>query len=339
MSPSWRARALGRVLQRRPRLVVLFAFALALEVMAGAGLAYLAGFHRVLAVLGHWSWPWLLAAVGGIVVSLVGYFYAYRGIIRVEDGPSFRAAELRAILVTGFGGFLAHGGSAADVYALEGAGEPERAAKVRVTALAGLEHGILSLLGTLAAIVVLAKGLRAPPEDVSLPWAVIPLPGLVLALWLVGRPRRRRTDVRGWRASIGIFFDSIGLIRHLFADATYWPALAGMFVFWVADAFAGWAGIAGFGHQMYWASFFIGFATGMVFTRRMGPFAGAGVLALVIPLTIWYSGAPLAVAVVGIFSYRVLSLLVPTPFALASLGTLHRIGRGAGATQHEPALE
>ncbi len=341
MSPSWRTRGVARVLRRRPKLLGLFVFALALEVMAAVGLSYVAGFGRVWHVLGAWSWPWLLVAAGGIAVSLVGYFYAHRGIYRVQDGPALSSRELRAILAAGFGGFLAHGGSAADVYALEGAGEPERGAKVRVTALAGLEHGILSLLGTIAAIDVLARGLAAPPTDVTVPWAVIPVPGLLIALWLAGRPWQPDEDADGWRGSLWVFYDSIRVIRDMFTDATYWPAIGGMFLYWVADAFAGWAGMAGFGYHMDWAPFVVGFATGMVFTRRMGPLAGAGVLALVLPVTIWYSGAPLAVAVVGIFVYRILSMCLPAPFSLASLGTLRRLGeRGtrASAPDYEPAL-
>jgi len=39
-----------------------------------------------------------------------------------------------------------------------------------------------------------------------------------------------------------------------------------------------------FGFRMNAAALFVGFATGMVFTRRTGPLAGAGVLALVLPL-------------------------------------------------------
>jgi hypothetical protein len=70
------------------------------------------------------------------------------------------------------------------------------------------------------------------------------------------------------------------------------------------------------------AALFVGFATGMVFTRRTGPLAGAGVLALVLPVTIWVSGAPLAVAVAGVFVYRVLALLLPMPVSLAVLPTL-----------------
>jgi hypothetical protein len=93
------------------------------------------------------------------------------------------------------------------------------------------------------------------------------------------------------------------------------------------------------------ATLFVGFATGMVFTRRTGPLAGAGVLALVLPVTIWVSGAPFAVAVAGIFAYRVLALLLPMPVSLAALPTLHAMGQGpashaagVAANTKEPAL-
>jgi hypothetical protein len=67
----------------------------------------------------------------------------------------------------------------------------------------------------------------------------------------------------------------------------------------------------------------------MVFTRRIGPLAGAGVLALLLPLTLWYSGAPFAAAIVGMFAYRVLVLLLPLPLSLAELPALRRMGRPA----------
>ncbi len=101
-----------------------------------------------------------------------------------------------------------------------------------------------------------------------------------------------------------------------------------MGLFWAADAFATWAGLAMFGFDMNAAALFVGFATGMVFTRRTGPLAGAGVLALVLPVTIWVSGAPLAVAVAGVFVYRVLALLIPMPGSLAALPTLRDMGQG-----------
>jgi hypothetical protein len=87
-------------------------------------------------------------------------------------------------------------------------------------------------------------------------------------------------------------------------------------------------------------AFYIGFATGMLFTRRTGPLAGAGLLALVLPLTIWQSGSPFAVAIVGIFAYRLLALLLPLPISLASLPTLRGMGGGgprADGTASSPA--
>jgi hypothetical protein len=110
-----------------------------------------------------------------------------------------------------------------------------------------------------------------------------------------------------------------------------------MALFWAADALAAWAGLAAFGFEMNAAALFVGFATGMVFTRRTGPLAGAGVLALVLP-TIWVSGAPFAVAVVGIFAYRVLALLMPMSVSLAALPTLKTMGQRPEPA-NEPALQ
>src|SRR5205814_7761675 len=131
------------------------------------------------------------------------------------------------------------------------------------------------------------------------------------------------------RAKLGIFLDSIRIIRVLFAHPLRWgSALCGIALFWAADALATWAGLAMFGVQMNAAALFVGFATGMVFTRRTGPLAGAGVLALVLPLTICVSGSPFAVAIIGVFVYRILALLLPMPVSLAALPTLRKLADG-----------
>jgi hypothetical protein len=74
------------------------------------------------------------------------------------------------------------------------------------------------------------------------------------------------------------------------------------------------------------AELIAGYATGMVFTRRTGPLGGAGFLALFLPLCLWYCGAPLTVAVAGVFAYRILTLWLPMPLALAFLPTLRAMG-------------
>lgn len=316
-----------------------------LDVAGAVGMAYVAGFTEIQTALGNVVLPWFGATAGGIVVSFVGYFFAYRGIYHVEDGPRLAFRQMVAVVIGGFGGFLAHGGAALDDYALRAAGSDERDSSVRVSTLAGMEHGVLGVLGTGAGITVLVLGLSAPPSDFSIPWSVIPLPGFAVAFWLAERYRGRFHGKSGWRSKLATFLDSIHLNRLLFLrPRDHAPAVLGMAVFWIGDAFAMWSALRGFGFGMEAAALFIGFATGMVFTRRTGPLAGAGVLMVVLPVTIWYSGSPLAIAVVGVFAYRVISVWLPMPFAFASLPTLRSMGESGTphaedhAESDEPAL-
>jgi hypothetical protein len=121
--------------------------------------------------------------------------------------------------------------------------------------LAGLEHGVLAIIGCAAAIAVLALGFLQPPPDFAIPWAVIPVPGFLIAFWAAERYRDGFRGRGGWRAKLGVFLDSVHLIRQLFTHP--WrrgPALAGVAGFWLADAAAAWAGLAAFGYLMNPAS-------------------------------------------------------------------------------------
>jgi uncharacterized membrane protein YbhN (UPF0104 family) len=325
-------------LPRRGSVVALLvAVAVLLELAAGAGLAYVAGWSKVRAALGHVDWVWLVVLAGALLVSFVGYYYADRGVFRVEGGPALAGRQMRAVVAAGFGGFLTHGGGALDQYALQAAGADEQESKIRVAGLAGLEHGVLAIGGCGTAIAVLASGRGSPPLDFTLPWAVLPIPGFLIGFWVAERHRGLFADRAGWRGKLGRFLESIHVIRTLFAHPLRWgTAVCGMALFWAADAFAVWAGLAAFGWRMNAAALYVGFATGMVVTRRTGPLAGAGVLALVLPLTIWVSGAPLAVAVVGVFAYRLLALLLPMPVSLAALPTLRAMGDRLGPHAPQP---
>lgn len=327
-------------------LCALLAAATLLELAAGTGLAFLAGFHTVRSALGRFDWVWLIVVASALLTSFVGYYYAYLGIFRADGGPMLDRRRMIAVVTAGFGGFLAHGGGKLDQYAVQAAGADEAEGKVRASALAGMEHGVLAIGGTVTAIVVLASGRNHPAPDFTLPWAIIPIPGFLLAFWLAERYRDRFRGRDGWRGFVGTFLDSIHIIRVIFARPRQWGwAVLGMALFWAADAFAAWAGLAAFGFRMSGAALFVGFATGMVFTRRTGPLAGAGVLALVMPLTIWVSGAPFAAAIVGVFAYRMLALWLPMPASLAALPTMREMGRhsappaeGVAEAPGEPAL-
>jgi len=327
----WRS---GHLLDRRRREIgFLIGLSAVLELAAGVGLAYVAGFAAVQHVLGGLleHWPWLLGLAGSLVVSFVGYYFAYDGIFNLEHGPRLTARQMRVVVTAGFGGFLSHGGASLDTHALTSAGCQKREASVRVWGLSGLEQGVLSLAACVAAIVLLVAGRSVPPLNFTLPWAVIPVPGFLLAFWLAERYRGRLCDRSGAPGKLGIFLHSIHLVRRLFLDPgrRHAGAVPGMALFWAADFFAAWCALAAFDLRMSVAGFIVGVATGMIFTRRAAPLAGAGILALVLPVTLWVSGAPLAIAISGIFVYRILSLWLPLPFALASLPELRQLGARA----------
>jgi hypothetical protein len=323
---------------RGSALAMLLALAALLDLAAGVGLAYVAGFAQVRAVLGDFHWAWICALVGALGFSFAGYYYAYEGIVTVAGGPRIPGAYMRHIVTVDFGGFLSGIGGVLDRYALEGVGANQRDARSRVRGLAGLEVGVLALGGTATSIAVLALSSSTPPPDFTLPWAIIPVPGFLVAFWLAERYRDRFQGRPGWRGAVGNFLESIHLIRVMFANPRrYGLAIAGMALFWAADAFAAWAGMAAFGFQMGAAALFVGYATGMVFTRRTAPLAGAGILTLCLPLTLWSSGAPLAVAVVGIVAYRTLSFWLPMPASLALLPKMRSISQeGARPAETTP---
>jgi hypothetical protein len=322
----WRPRPL--LDWRRLELAGLIMAAGLLDVAAGTGLSYVAGFGEVRSVLGRVSWPWLAAMVGALGVSFIGYHAAYRGIYRAEGGYQLPRGRLLAVVMAGFSGFFAHRGRTPDDLALQNAGADPRESFVRAATLGGMEQGVLALFGCLASVVVLVRGLAVPPADVTWPWAIIPVPAAVAACWAAGRYASRLRGRPGWRGRISVFLDSVRLAVALFRrPLRHRIALGGMLTFWAAEMFAVWAGLAAFGVTMDGAAFVCGFCTGMVFTRRVTPLAGAGTMTLILPVTIWTCGAPLAIAVAGTFAYRALTLWLPMPFALVSLPALRRLSK------------
>ncbi len=111
--------------RRGAELSLLIALAVLLQLAAGVGLAYVAGFSQVSAALGNIHLVWLFALVGALFVSFAGYYCAYRGIFRVEGGPTLSRRHMYAVVVAGFGGFFAHGRGALDQYALRGGGRKQ----------------------------------------------------------------------------------------------------------------------------------------------------------------------------------------------------------------------
>ncbi len=321
----------------------------ALFAAGGVGMAYVAGFGAVQARLVHAEWWWLAPAFGGVILAYLGYFFAYRAINRAESGPTLKLPSLLAVVTAGFGGFLAQGGTALDEFAMRAGGADEREAKVRVSALAGFEHGTLALIACPAAIAALILGGTYPRHDFTWPWAAIPPVGFALAVWLAERYRDRLRHRSGWRGRVGLFYDSVHLVWEILRRPGTWGhAVLGMMLYWGGDMFAVWAATKAFGYTMTPLEAIIGLATGMVFTRRTAPLAGAGLILVALVATFWNSaGVPFAAATLGVAAYRAFTLFAPMPFGLAALPKLRALGRrgedaqgsGTPATEGEPALQ
>lgn len=329
-----------RMDRRGTELAGLVALAGVLELVAGTGLAYLAGFGAMWSVLKHPDLLWLAAMAGALCVSFAGYYWAYRGIYRAEGGYALARRPLIAVVTAGYGGFFAHRGTTPDDLVLQQAGAGSRESIVRAGTLGGLEQAGLAVAGCVASIAALCLGLTVPSMAATLPWAVIPVPAAVAAWWACERCGLCLRGRSGWRGRVCVLADSGRLAAQILArPVRYWTALAGMLTFWAGEMFAVWAGLAVFGFRMNGAALVVGFATGMVFTRRSAPLAGAGILTVILALAIWYCGAPLAVAAAGIFAYRALTLWLPMPFALAALPVLRQISKESLGTEEPMTAE
>jgi hypothetical protein len=333
------------------RLALLTALAALLYVGGGLGLAYVAGFGKIWDAAQHPSWPWLAASLGGVALAFVGYYFGYRGVGKIEGGPDdLSHLDRLAVVAAGFGGFLAHGGTGVDRDVMRVAGGSKREAKVRVTLLGGLEHLILAIPCSAAAIVLLVEGIHNPPLDFIIPWAVGPAAGFSLALWAAGRWRDRLRRRRGWRGKVSIGLDATHLIGAMFRrPLRYWSAIAGMLLYWLADMWGLWAGMAAFGFRMNGASEMVAFGTAMIVTRRTGPLGGAGILDVALAATLWYCGVPWTAAILGTFSYRFFAVWPPQPVSFLMLPRLRRLledapdadaptSRDSGKKTKEPAL-
>jgi hypothetical protein len=316
---------------------------------AGVGMAYAAGFDAVKHRLDGAGWWWVAPAFGAVALAYGGYYLAYRCIARAEGGPRIEPASLLAVVTAGFGGLLAQGGTALDEFAMRAAGASERETKVRVSALAGFEHGVLAMIVCPAAVVALAIGASTPRSDYTWPWAVaVPL-GFGIAIWLAERYRNRLRRRKGWRRHVGIFFDSIHVVYAILRNPrVYGSALLGMAVYWGGDMFGLWAATAAFGFHMSAWTAIVALGTGMIFTRRTAPLGGVGLIFVALVATMWNGGGvPLAAGTLGVAVYSFLTFWIPLPGSLVALPKLRALGRvgedssgrGTSVDKGEPALQ
>ena len=72
------------------------------------------------------------------------------------------------------------------------------------------------------------------------------------------------------------------------------------------------------------AAIIVAHAVGYVLTRRTLPLAGAGIVEVLMPLTLVAAGAPFAGAILAVFVYRLFNLWLPLLPAAAAVPRLRR---------------
>lgn len=302
------------------RLALLIAFEAGLYLAAAVGISYVAGFHVVGRTLDRVNWPWLVASLAFVPAAFVGYYLAYRPVFRLKNCTlNVDRSSRLAVVAAGFGGFLDHGGGALDRVALRAAGASERDAKVRVTMLSGLEHGVLAVACLIAAAILLGLGKPTPGASFTVPWVIGPLVGGAIGFWAIRRwwPRRGRFSVPLEAGNL--------LLTMVRSPRGHALPLAGMFLFWFADMVILWCSMAAFGFKMNAGAAVIAFGTAMIVTRRNGPLGGVGVMDCALPPTLWVCGAHWGPAVLGTFAYRFFTLWLPLPVALGLLPRLRTL--------------
>jgi Lysylphosphatidylglycerol synthase TM region len=279
---------------------------------------------------------WFAVAFVAEAVSFCAYVFAYRAVAHVEHGRRLSLREAFGLVAVGFGAFLAKGGAALDNRALSSEGSTKEDGDVRVLALDALEHAPLAPAACAAAITLLAQGERKPGLDFTIPWATLVPLGAVLAFVGV-RHRDRFLGRDGWRGHLGRVLEGIRILFRLVGEwRVHWPAFAGATVYWAGDVLCLWAALKPFGAAPAVASVVLAHAVGYVLTRRTLPLAGAGIVEVLMPLTLLSAGAPFAGAVAGVFVYRIFNLWLPLLPAAAALPFLRRrFGPGFRALPRE----
>jgi hypothetical protein len=313
-------------------LALFITLGVALALGASVAVAWAAGFGDVLHRLVHPDLIWIPLALAGQVVAYFGYMLAYREVARVERGPELGMSKLAAVVFTGFGVFVAHGGFSADVVALRNAGASRREARVRVMGLGALEYVVLAPAVCASAIIVLAHGSRTPNLGMTLPWAIgVPL-GFAAAFWAL-RHRKKLSGAGGWKGAIGHALDAVAVVKNLLREPfKHGHAFVGMGLYWMGEIFSLSAALHAFGSpRPAVAALIIGYATGYALTRRTLPLAGAGVVEALLPFALVWVGAGLAPAVLAVFLYRLFNLWLPLIPALGGIRVLRQDHREASA--------
>jgi uncharacterized membrane protein YbhN (UPF0104 family) len=293
---------------------VLLGAALAGGALAGVGWA--AGFGRIVGLLGSANWVWLPVAVGCVVASHIGYTFAYREVLRRQDGPEVTVGWAGTSVLAGFGMLIPRAGFTMDRAVMEDHGFSGDAARGCVRTLGMLEYALLAPATLVASVVLLLEHFPAA-SDVLQSWVIGVPAGTAITIALIVYRRRLPQTGRVW-GELKEILDAVASLRRFAESPAGLLAVVGMAVYWASDIAALGACLAVVHTTVPVTVLIVGYATGYALTRRSLPFAGAGAAEALMPFAMHWMSVPLAAAVLAVFAYRFCNLWLPlAPAALA----------------------
>lgn len=313
--------------------VALFGCAAAAAIGAVLTVGDIAGVERIASVLHRLDTRWLAICLTGQVAGYLGYVLALRSVARVDGGARLGLGLTARTVVAGFGVYAAAhaaGGFAVDYWALRRAGLSRREAKARVLALSILEYAVLAPAALACAMILVTAGAHVE-ASMTLPWLLV-VPGALAAAWVSSPKRADRftagRDAGRVREAIALGVDGLRHLRSLArSPVEHAPGLLGVLCYWIGDIACLWAALEVFSVHVPVASLVLAYATGYVLTRRSLPAGGAGVVEVLMTLSLVWVGVGLAPALAGVVLYRVFNFWLPIAPALAVLPTVKQLRR------------
>ena len=309
---GWAARV-----ERHPLL--LSATAALIAVGAFAGMSIAAGPPAVRMRVEQLAPVWLAVAAGARLASYLGYALAHRWVTGACDQSALDTEDTMRVAAFGAGATSLKGGFSIDARALRGAGASRREARAHVAALALLEYVVLALGAWCCSLLLLGdpkvKGIAVVPWVIGVPAGI----AVALAAWPWLRARNRDSRLGSVVAGAEI------LVHEWRRPVHALLAIAGMVLYWAAEAGALWASLRAFGVWSSPAVAILGYATGYVLTPRGLPLAGAGISEVLVPVSLMWLGVPLAAAVPAALAAELVRLGISVPLALHSKDDVHRL--------------
>jgi hypothetical protein len=276
---------------------------------------------------------WLALAAAGSAIAYLGYALLYQAVTNVHRGPRPHLRLALRMTIVVFGAAVVATGAGrlgAEYWSLRRMRETRPLAIARVLALNVALWAVLAGFAAAAAIIALAGQIPYVPEVLEVAWLAVVSVCTLLAVW-VSSPGHELPAVSGgrWiRRAAAPVLHSLVLLRSV---SSWQPlrvrGLVGALIYWAGQLLVVWAALRGFGVDVQFAAFLLGYATGYASTILPLPFGGAGGVDAATVYALTLVGVPVGPALLATLVQRVLTFWLPLGVAIIAVRTLRRLGR------------